>query len=503
MSRNVIIIGSGLGGLECAHILASEGYHVLILERESQPGGCMQSYRRKGEELDTGFHYVGGLSEGQALHDPFRMLGLLKLPWVRLDHDCFDRIHIGGEAFDFAQGYNRFAETLAQRFPAERQGLTDYVAMLQDSSRHQLDWLDPTIPESKNLLATETYSSDFTTPAWQWLNSHLHDPLLINVLSGNSTRMELRRDTLPLFTLAHINSSYIASSWRLRGSGRLIVDALLNDIRSMGGDIVCRAEVSELTERDGRIVSARCTNGEHYEADLFISDMYPTLTYDLIPESQLIRKSLKRRMHLLENTYGMLTVSLILKPGQLPYQGHNDYVYARPNLWDGYEADKPVSGVLVSYRVPDDGSRFTRVVDIMTPVTWGECNAWADTRVGQRGRDYEAWKQWKADECLRLASTVIPDLEEMVEAEYVSSPLTYRDYTLTPQGTAYGLRKDCGSPLLTVVSPHTPVPNLLLTGQSLMLHGVEGVTMTAMMTCAGVLGKERMWAKLHERREEA
>lgn len=35
--KGVIIIGSGLGGLECGYILAREGYHVLILERERQP----------------------------------------------------------------------------------------------------------------------------------------------------------------------------------------------------------------------------------------------------------------------------------------------------------------------------------------------------------------------------------------------------------------------------------------------------------------------------------
>ena len=501
MKEKIIIIGSGLGGLECAHILSSEGYKVTVLEREAQPGGCMQSYRRRGLEFDTGFHYVGGLDEGQALHNPFRMLGLLKLPWVRLDNNCFDRIHIAGESYDFAQGYDRFADTLIKRFPAEEKGIREYVEMLQNNTRHQLDWLDPTIPESHNLLATETYGADFTTSAWQWLNEHIHDKQLLNVLSGNSTRMELRKDTLPLFTIAHINSSYIASSYRLKGSGRLIVDSLIHDIHANGGEVIRNAEVTQLIEQGGRIAKAVCSNGETYEADIFISDMHPTLTYDLVNPSVLIRKSLKRRMHLLENTYGMMTVSLVIKPNTLQYVGHNDYVYSKPNLWDGFENDNPVSGLCMSYRVPEDGSDYTRIIDIMTPVTWKECNAWQDTKVGHRTKDYEAWKQWKSEEVINLASTVIPDLKSMIEAKYVSTPLTYRDYTLTPNGTAYGLRKDFASPLLTVISPHTPLPNLFLTGQSLMLHGIEGVTMTAMMTCAEILGKEKMWELLEERGE--
>lgn len=496
--KDVIIIGSGLGGLECGYILATEGYHVLILEREAQPGGCMQSYRRSGVELDTGFHYVGGLEEGQALHAPFRMLGLLDLPWVRLDNDCFDRIHIAGEAYDFAMGYAHFAETMAERFPQEREGLKEYVEKLQDIGRHQIDWLDPSLSADCTTFAPDVYGADFATSAWKWLNSHLHDARLVNVIAGNAMRMELRKETLPVFTLAHYNSSYIASSYRLRGSGRLIVDRLISGLERHGGKVVCNAEVVRLCEENGQITKAVCSNGDSYEADIFISDAHPMLTYDLVGESSKIHKSLRWRMHKLENTYGMLTVSIIVKPGALRYAGHNDYIYFRPNIWDGFENDSPVSGALVSYRVPEDGTDCVRVLDIMTPVTWKECEPWASTSLGHRTEAYEAWKQRKASETVALAATVIPGLESMVEKEFVSSPLTYRDYTLTPNGSAYGLRKDCGSPLLTVLSPRTPEPNLFLTGQSLMLHGVEGVTMTALMTCAEIVGKETIWNKLYQ-----
>ena len=80
MKYDVIIIGSGLGGLECANILSRQGLSVLVLERQMQPGGCMQSYKRKGTAFDTGLHYVGGLDEGQSLHSTFKYLGLLDLP---------------------------------------------------------------------------------------------------------------------------------------------------------------------------------------------------------------------------------------------------------------------------------------------------------------------------------------------------------------------------------------------------------------------------------------
>lgn len=496
--KRIIIIGSGLGGLVCANVLASEGYHVEILEREAQPGGCMQSYRRKGMDFDTGFHYVGGLNEGEPLHRVFRMLGLLDLPWVRLDEDCFDRIHIAGKSFDLAQGNQNFVDKLSEYFPNERQALTHLVKMLSESTEHQLDALRPDmVAEGINIMPS-SFTEPLATSAWEYLKNTIHDDMLINVLSGNAIRAELRKDSLPLFTLAHINSSYIKSSWRLKGSGNLIVNALLDVVMKYGGEVHCKAEVKRLIEKDGKIVAAECTDGTRFEGDLFISDAHPAVTYDMVTESKLIRPVLRHRIERMQNTYGMLTVSLVIKEGKLKYQNHNDYVYAHPNIWDSFEADEPVSGVMVSYRVPEDGSDYVRQIDLLTPVQWDKCSQWAETHLGHRGEDYEAWKKQKADECIALAETVAHGLRESIEDVYISSPLTYRDYTLTPQGSAYGLRKDYSNAMLTVLSSRTPVPNLLLTGQSLMLHGVEGVTITALLTCAEVIGRKKIWEKIED-----
>ncbi len=85
MKYDVVIVGSGLGGLECGFILAKRGMKVVILERQHQPGGCMQSFMRHGELLDTGMHYVGGIGEGGCLYAPFKYMGLMDLPWQHLD----------------------------------------------------------------------------------------------------------------------------------------------------------------------------------------------------------------------------------------------------------------------------------------------------------------------------------------------------------------------------------------------------------------------------------
>lgn len=486
MKYDAVIIGSGLGGLECAHILSKAGMSVLLLERGTQAGGCLQSYRRHELAFDTGFHYVGGLDEGQSLHSAFRHLGLLRLPWQRLDNH-FDRVTIGNQTINFAQGYDAFVETLTAAFPAERDALNKYADMLKQCGEQQFDALNPQTGESSLL------SRLFETSAYQYLTETFHDPLLINVLCGTSLKMELRKESLPLFTFAHGNGSFIESSWRLKGDGSLIVNSLVDGIRMHGGEIICNTEVRELVEKDGKLMHAVCSNGEIYEGNIFISNIHPAVTCNLVKQSSRMKKVYRSRITHLENTFGMFTVSLRIKPQTLRYFNWNQYIYKEPDVWAFHLKNNPVSGVLVSCRIPEDGSKYVQQVDLLTPMNWSECEQWSHTEVGRRGEDYKAMKKRVADECITLAERFIPGLRDRITGCYTSTPLTYRNYTLTPEGSAYGLRKDFRNPIITLLSPRTPIPNLLLTGQNLMLHGLHGVTMTALFTCAEVLGKEPIW----------
>ena len=203
MRYEVIVIGAGLGGLECACLLSQAGHSVLVLEKEHHVGGCLQSYRRRGLDYDTGFHYVGGLGEGQSLHEAFARLQLLDLPWHRLD-EAYDRITIGDRTFSLVQGFDAFAGALAAEFPAEREALREYAGLLARVAR---DGGGEVRPADGNEL--------LETGAWDYLSTRFRDPLLRDVLSGNALRMELRRESLPLFTFAHCNAGYVESSWRL------------------------------------------------------------------------------------------------------------------------------------------------------------------------------------------------------------------------------------------------------------------------------------------------
>lgn len=489
MKQTVVIIGGGLGGLLCGNLLARAGRRVIVLEQGRQPGGCIQSYRRAGQTFDTGFHYVGGLGAGMPLHRVFRSLGLLDLPWRRMD-EVFDEVHIGRRSFAFCQGYDAFAATLAADFPAEREALHSYARLLRRVEEEQLSGLSP------HTCDTSFQTALLETGAWSYLTSTFGSPLLVDVLGGTSLKMELRRRTLPLFTFLHGNAGFVESGWRLEGGGAVLAEALADGIRRYGGEVRCGTEVVELMEEDGCLARACCADGTACEGDAFISSLHPAQTCTLVKQSTRMKKVYRRRISRMENTGGMFTASLLLRPQSVRYFGRNLYVYRRPSdVWSAPAANA-VDCVMVCCRLPEGGGEWVRQVDLLTPMPWTACQPWERTKVGHRGDAYRSMKQRTAEACLHLAERVVPGLRDSVEACFTSTPLTYRDYVHAPQGTAYGLRKDCGNPLETLLSPRTPIPNLYLTGQSLAMHGVQGVTMTALFTCAEITGKEWIWKEL-------
>lgn len=467
---DVVIIGAGLGGLECGALLAQRGRKVLVVERERTIGGCLQSFGRKNATaFDTGFHYVGGIGEGQSLHEAFASLQLLDLPWHRLNLEGFEKISIGSKSYTFDQGFDNFAKSLSLHFPNEREGIRRYADLLRR------------VAEAKGEMATQLNEKLMGISAWKYLVGNFKDPLLIDVLSGASMKMELRRSTLPLFTFAHVNSSAIEGSWRIVGGGHQIANRLADVIKSNGGEIVTSSRVIELIEENGRITKAWCATGKKYEAGVFISDLHPTTTCRLVRHPQKMRKSYIYRMDNLENTFGMLTVQLHLRPGYMPYLNYNHYIYRNPDVWSLHENNDPVGGIMISSYVPTDGSLYTKQIDLLTPVPLDKFKQWEKTKIGRRGEDYYALKEKIASRCIDIAEDFYPDLRKSSRA-IVSSPLTWQTFTHTPQGTAYGARKSYNDPLSNVMSPRTPLPNLFLTGQSVAVHGVHGVTQTAFET---------------------
>ncbi len=126
---DVVIIGSGLGGLLSAVILAREGMRVAVIEQNKQVGGCLQTFSFEKKIFDSCVHYIGALDEGQTQRRIFQYAGIMEeLRLKRMDPDCFDEIIFGEESLVYpqAQGADNFITQLLPFFPGEKKAGTIY-----------------------------------------------------------------------------------------------------------------------------------------------------------------------------------------------------------------------------------------------------------------------------------------------------------------------------------------------------------------------------------------
>lgn len=456
MSRRVAVIGSGLGGLVTSYLLAKQGDHVIILEHDKCPGGCLQSFVREGIRFDMGLHYVGGLGEGGPLHAYFNDLGLLALPWKELDAQ---EIWIGDTCYCIPTGEERWLEYMTSTFPHQRENL---VRFLNEAKAIVSCPFDKTMPY-------------WERSAWEWLCEIIDDPVLRDVLSGSSLIIELNRETLPLFAFAEIVYSYIHSSHRLVEGGQLIIDHLLGSVLSQGGEIYCNSTVTRILEQDSHVSGVQLADGKTIEADVVLSAIHPTITMDLLGENSAMRKVYRRRLHQLHDSMGCFTANLKVKPGVLDMRDRPVYVHASgSDLWC-YDAP-PVEHILIHF-YPEQNA-----IDIIVPISWKQVEKWDGKPVGHRGEDYVAFKEALLSDSLRLAETAVPGITDAIENHWSSSPLTWKSYLRAHQGTAYGVMKDYRSPETTLLLPKTPLDGLYLTGQSIILHGIMGTTISGFIS---------------------
>lgn len=499
-NKNIVIIGSGMGGLVCGAILAREGYKITVLEMNRQIGGNLQTYARDKHIFDSGVHYVGGLEKGQNLYKIFKFLGILdQLKMEKLNEDAFDKIvfYSDGAEYSFAQGYDRFSKSLLQQFPDEKEAIDNYCAYLQKvCARFPLynlregDYL-----EKSEFLEVNTKS---------FIESLTSNVRLRNVLGGNNLLYAGVADKTPVYVHALVVNSYIESSWRMIHGGSQIAKLLSRIITDNGGTIKNRTEIVKIAVNNGKAEYAEAKDGTKYFGDYFISNAHPAKTLKMT-ETEVIRHAYRNRINGLQNSISIFILNITLKPGMIKNEKTNYYCLMHDDVWgspDYSEESWPHAYGLFFSGLPV-GTEYTSGITVMAYMKYSEVEKWKDTlntvgMPGDRGSEYEEFKKAKAEKLLDLVEIRFPGLRNAILNYYTSTPLTFRDYMGTDDGSVYGITKDYKEPLKTFISPRTKLDNLLLTGQNINLHGILGVSISSIVTCSVLLGMTELLKKIED-----
>jgi len=483
-----VIIGSGLGGLVTAVLLARFGRKVCVIEKNNQYGGNLQTFVRDKEILDTGVHYIGGLGEGENLYKYFDYLGIMQdLAIQRMDIDEYDRISFEGDPINYphAQGYDNFINQLLPYFPEEEEALRNYCKKIQEiCNSFPMYNLRKSFGFNETVLGTSLKS---------FLDELTDNELLKAVLVGSNFLYVAKAESTPLYVHALTINSYIQSAWRCINGGSQIAKLLIRQLRKYGGDILKNKEVIGVEMEEQLIKAVRTDDQQLIYANEFVSNINLRHTFAMLPE-RFQKQAYVKRIHSLPLSPSVFSVYIVCKDDLIPYQNYNIYHYKNiKSVW--YDHDQ--SPLVISMSRNDQDQTFCSTMTVMCYMTAAEVQQWDESfnrsiiqQLSTRGDSYEAFKTAKANQIIEELQHLFPNIKDAIRSVHTSSPLTYRDFIGAEEGNMYGYLKEHQYPLNSLISTKTKVKNLFLTGQNVKMHGVLGVTITAFSCCLMMLGKE-------------
>ena len=503
---DVIVIGSGIGGLCSAALLSQMGKKVLVLEQHYTAGGFTHAYEREGYEWDVGVHYIGDMgrkSQGRGLFD-YISGGQLK--WAEMD-PVYDRIILGDEHFDFVAGKENFKNSLKLQFPDDTVAIDQYVDLVTTTTKYmaavsQTKAMPRPLAKLMSLSSKNKFPDYALDSSYNVLKGLTDNEKLIAVLCGQWGDHGCPPKESVFLMHALIAGHYFNGGFYPVGGASKIAETIIPQIQVSGGDVLTYADVQEILIVDDRAVGVEMVDGHCLYADYIISNAGVVNTFTkLLPVAISDKFGYRDRVQSLATSmsHGGMYIGLRGTADELQLPKTNLWIYLDQHHDENVAAlrkdpSAPLPLVYVSFPSAKDPNFQRRhpgrstIEIVIGPCDFEQYRQWADKTWGKRGDDYEALKADLSERMLAALYKQLPHLQGKIDYSEVSTPLSTNHFCRYKQGEAYGLAHTKARFEQEWLTPKTRVKGLYLTGQDLISCGVVGALMAGMVTAMSVIG---------------
>lgn len=503
-SYDVIVVGSGIGSLTTAVLLAKfYNQKVLVLEKHGKLGGYTHAFSRQSKyNFDVGLHYVGGMQPGQPLRRVMDHVTGGEVSWAAFPEraQCF---YYPDFKFWVPSSKRQYKETLIQQFPSEKAQIENYFRDVKKVS----SW-----PMLMNILSRiPKWLKSLSHPLWsdleflaqqstkEYFLGHGFSEKLSAVLDsqwgdyGQPTGQSL------FVTHAMVAAHYFYGAHYPIGGSQKISTAAARIIESKGGKCLIRQEACELLVSNARVVGVKTRHTregsvKEYKASLVVSGVGAFNTYLNLLSSQ--KFSFEKELRALSRK-GVSCLNLYLglraSPASIGIHGENYWIY------NGYDHDKNnqaanlvISGNLnmafLSFASQNDPETEHFTAQAICPVDAELFAKWKDTEIRKRGDDYEKLKEQIIDTFVKFLEQKIPGIQSLIEFKELGTPLSFQHYTSHPQGQIYGLPMTKERIDYKWLGAKTSIAGLYLTGADVAGGGIAGAMMGGVICAAEIKG---------------
>ncbi|KZX85628.1 FAD-dependent oxidoreductase [Oleiphilus sp. HI0009] len=503
---DVIVIGSGIGGLANAALLSKLGKKVCVLEQHYTAGGYTHAYEREGYEWDVGVHYIGEVHRpNSTLRRVFDVITDGQLEWAEMD-TLYDQVYIGDKAYNFMAGPQNFKEEMKFNFPEESDAIDQYVDLLYEtSSKVPKFFAGQALPKTPgtlyNKFRDKVLPDYMFKTTYEVLSGLTQNQELIAVLTGQWGDYGLPPKKAAFIMHAMVAKHYLNGGAYPVGGAARIAETIIPVIQQSGGEVFTYAGVDEVLVKNNKAYGVRLVKGDELYADEIVScaGLVPTLN-KLLPEESVKKNGYDKLVTKVETSSAHLCIYAGFKGSaeslQIPKKNfwlypHYDHDKAVDDFYASKDMDFPL--VYISFPSAKDpqwedrypGKSTVEIVTVCKP-EWFE--KWQGTTWGKRGDEYETLKQELTGRLMAKLYQHMPQLEGALDYVELSTPLSTQWFQWNEGGEIYGIEHDVERFRQSWIHPKTEIKNFYLTGSDVVTAGVGGALMGGVMTSMAMMG---------------
>ena len=507
---DVICIGSGLGSLTTASLLARKGKKVLICEKHTTPGGFTHVFTRNDYEWDVGIHYVGDMDrKGSLLRMVFEHITDKNLKWADMG-EVYDRIIINNKTFEYVKGLQNWRKRMKTYFTTaeDAAAIDKYIALLFEVNKASKDfYVQKVMPRFIKLFAKPFMNSAYATIAQkttqQVLDELSNNDELKAVLSAQFGDYGMPPSQSSFVIHAAVALHYMNGGFYPVGGSSEIFKTIAPSIIAAGGQILVGAAVKEIWVENGVAKGVIMQDGKIIKSSIVVSGAGVHLTFE-----KLLTAEAKQKIRFINDvlnipqSFGHLSLYIGLKhtAKELNLPKANYWIY--PN---GTNHDKAIDNFLKDYKnefpvvyISFPGAKNPQfeiqypghtTIEIITPAKYEWFAEWENAKWKKRGEDYDKLKEYFAQRLLAYLYKYEPQVKGKIEVYELSTPVTTKHFCNYLQGEIYGLDHHPQRFAKSYLKPKTPIKNLFLTGQDIVTVGIGGALMSGVLTASAITGK--------------